>query len=256
MPRHSGPHAYTALLYALEFFELQVAFARKVAEIQGVPLADLPMEWTILRQLLHLRVSATTPNPAWAAYIEGVAGGDEPAQAAHDLAIRRAADGLFDPDGTASWGCFHYVYPWRGEPTVGVTFENRDPTSHGTLSRECMPVRMSELRAMFAHIRHAHPGAKAVRGSSWMHNIEAYQRLFPSEYVVSAEHCGYETGFWALWGQFVARDGGLRESTARPFLERLRTQTTTEGCLRCFPYEVLKPRCDISVFYVFYGIDQ
>jgi hypothetical protein len=243
------------ILYAREFFDLQVTFARKVAEIQGVPLTDLLMEWTILRQVLHLHVNATTPNPVWNDYIMRVEAGDEPARTAYQLAISRAADGLFDPDGTASWGCFHYAYPWRGEPTVGVHFENRDLTSHGTLSGERMPSRMSELRAMFSHIRKAHPDAVAVRGSSWMHNIAAYQRLFPPEYVASAELGGYETGFWALWGQFIARDGGLRESTVRPFLANLRTQRTVDGCLRCFPYEVLKPRCDIEIFYRFYGVD-
>ncbi len=242
------------VLYAQEFYDLQVTFARKVAEIQRVPLTDLLMEWTILRQLLHLRVNATTPNAVWTDYIAGVEAGDDPARAAYELASRRAADGLFDPDGTASWGCFHYMYPWRGEPTVSVQFENRDLTPHGTLSQERIPARMSELRAMFSHVREAHPDVVAVRGSSWLHNIPAYQRLFPPEYVASVEPHGYETGFWALWGQFIARDGGLRESTAGPFLRDLKAQTTVDGCLRCFPYEVLKPRCDIGIFYDFYGI--
>ncbi|MEO2003245.1 MAG: hypothetical protein ABGY41_04030 [Candidatus Poribacteria bacterium] len=241
--------------YAREFFDLQVTFGRKVAEIQGVPLTDLLMEWTIIRQLLHLRVSPTTPNAVWSEYIKGVEAGDDPAAAAHALYTRRLAEGARDEDEPRYWGCFCHAYPWRGEPTVGMHFGNRDLTSHGTLSRERMPARMSELRAMFSHIREAHPDAVTVRGSSWMHNIPAYQRLFPPEYVASAEPHGHETGFWALWGQFIARDGGLRESTVRPFLANLRTQTTVDGCLRCFPYEVLKPRCDIGAFYRFYAVD-
>ena len=242
-------------VHGREFFELQVTFARKVADVQGVAVSELLMEWTILRQLFHLRVNPTTPNAVWDAFIEGVEAGDDIAGAAYALYIERMAAGLRDDDEREHWGCFEYAYPWRGEPTVGMHFANRDYTPHGTLSRERMPARMSELRAMFAHIREAHPDARTVRGSSWMHNIPAYQRLFPPEYVASAERCGYETGVWALWGQFIARDGGLRESTTRPFLERLRTQTTTAGCLRCFPYEVLKPRCDISAFHRLHAVE-
>ena len=117
-----------------------------------------------------------------------------------------------------------------------------------------MPTRKAELSAMFRHIKENHPDVETVRGGSWLYNISAYRRLFPLDYVRTAKPVGYETGFWALWGQFIARDGSLRQPGAGQFLECLDKQKTVEDCLKCFPYQVLRPECDIQVFYDFYDL--
>jgi hypothetical protein len=36
---------------------------------------------------------------------------------------------------------------------------------------------------MFAHIRQHVPQATAVRGNSWLYNLEAYRRLYPPAYT-------------------------------------------------------------------------
>ena len=93
-------------------------------------------------------------------------------------------------------------------------FENRETSNHGTLSKERMATRKSELSAMFRYIQANHPDVETVRGGSWLYNIPAYLRLFPPDYVKTAEPVGYETTFWALWGQFVDRHGSVRQPAA------------------------------------------
>ena len=152
------------------------------------------------------------------------------------------------------FGCFSYVYPWRGTKKLRLHFENRDTSDHGTLSKERMPLRKSELSAMFRYIQANHPDVETGRGGSWLYNIPAYLRLFPPDYVKTAKPVGYETTFWALWGQFVARHGSVRQPAAIQFLVCLKAQKTVEGCLQCFPYQVLRPECPIEIFYNFYNL--
>ena len=106
---------------------------------------------------------------------------------------------------------------------------------------------------MFRYIQANHPDVETVRGGSWLYNIPAYLRLFPPDYVKTAKPVGHETTFWALWGQFVARHGSVRQPAASQFLACLKTQKTVEGCLQCFPYQVLRPECSIETFYDFYN---
>ena len=152
------------------------------------------------------------------------------------------------------FGCFSYVYPWRGTRKLRLHFENRETSEHGTLSKERMATRKAELLAMFQYIQANHSDVETVRGGSWLYNIAAYRRLFPPDYVKTAKPVDYETMFWALWGQFVARNGSIREPAASQFLECLGKQQTVEDCLQCFPYQVLRPECSIEIFYDFYNL--
>ena len=105
---------------------------------------------------------------------------------------------------------------------------------------------------MFRQIHEVHPDAEEVWGGSWLYNLEAYRRLFPTEYVAAPTSAGYETGYLALWGQFVSRNGGVREPAASLFMDCVRQRRDIEACLTCFPYVVLRVRCRIGAFYEFY----
>ena len=107
------------------------------------------------------------------------------------------------------------------------------------------------LRTLF-NLRVSH--VATVRGGSWLYNIPTYLRLFPPDYVKTAKPVGYETMFWALWGQFIGRKGSIRQSTASQFLDCLSRQKTVDGCLQCFPYQVLRPECSVETFYDFYSL--
>ncbi len=239
--------------YAKEFLTLQIRFAQKIADISDQPLAEVLIDYTILRTLFNLRVSHDIPNPLWDAFITGLELSHNLEDWTYDFYLQRRT---VNPDISGNrqfFGCFSYVYPWRGTRKLRLHFENRETSEHGTLSKERMATRKSELAAMFRYIQANHSDVETVRGGSWLYNIPAYLRLFPPDYVQTSKPVGYETMFWALWGQFVARHGSLRQPAATQFLECLKAQKTVEDCLQCFPYQVLRPECPIEIFYDFYN---
>ena len=233
---------------------LQVKFAQKIAEVSNQALVDVVIDYTILRTLFNLRVSHDISNPLWDKFIEGLRASDNPEDWTYNFYLQRMAVKSDASDERRFFGCFSYVYPWRGTQKLRLHFENRETSEHGALSKTRMTVRKSELSAMFRHIRANHPDVETVRGGSWLYNIPAYLRLFPPDYVKTAKPVGYETTFWALWGQFVARKGSIRQPATAQFLECLDQQKTLEDCLQCFPYQVLRPECPIETFYNFYNL--
>ena len=240
--------------YAKEFLILQVRFAQKIAEVSNQALKDVMIDYTMLRNLFDLRVSHDIPNPLWDEFIEGLCVSDNPEDWTYNFYLKRITVKSDISDERRFFGCFSYIYPWRGTKKLRLHFENRETSNHGTLSKERMAIRKSELSAMFRYVQANHPDVETVRGGSWLYNIPAYLRLFPPDYVKTAKPVGYETAFWALWGQFIARSGSVREPAASQFLKCLGKQQTTEDCLQCFPYQVLRPECSIGIFYDFYNL--
>ena len=240
--------------YAKEFVILQVRFAQKIAEVSNQALKDVMIDYTMLRNLFNLRVSHDIPNPLWDAFIEGLSTSDNPEDWTYNFYLQQMAVKTDFPDDQQFFGCFSYVYPWRGTRKLRLHFENRETSEHGALSKVRMPLRKSELSAMFQHIQANHPDVETVRGGSWLYNIPAYLRLFPPEYVKTAKPVGYETSVLGLWGQLIARNGSIRQPTAAQFLTCLGKQKTVDGCLQCFLYQVLRPECSIETFYDFYNL--
>ncbi len=240
--------------YAKEFLILQVRFAQKIAEVSNQALKDVMIDYTMLRNLFNLRVSHDIPNPLWDEFIEGFCGSDNPEDWTYNFYLQQMTVKPDPSDERKFFGCFSYVYPWRGTRKLRLHFENRETSAHGALSKARMICRKSELSAMFEYIQANHSDVETVRGGSWLYNIHAYLRLFPLDYVKTAASVGYETQFWALWGQFVARGGSIRQPAAAQFLECLKTQKTVVSCLQCFPYQVLRPECSIETFYDFYNL--
>ena len=240
--------------YAKEFLTLQIKFAQKIAEVSNQELADVLIDYTMLRHLFNLRVSHDLPNPLWGEFIEGLCSSDNPEDWTYDFYLQRTTVEPDASDERQFFGCFSYVYPWRGTKKLRLHFENRETSEHGVLSKERITLRKSELAAMFRHIQINHSTVETVRGGSWLYNIPAYIRLFPPTYIQTAKPVGYETGFWALWGQFIGRNGSIRQPAATQFSECLSKQKTVVDYLQCFPYQVLRPECAIETFYKFYNL--
>ena len=242
--------------YAQEFLTLQVRFAQKIAEVSHQALEDVLIDYTMLRNLFNLRVSHDIPNPLWDKFIEGLGTSDNPEDWTYNFYLQRTVVEQDSTDEQQFFGCFSYVYPWRDTNKLRLHFENRETSEHGALSKARMTLRKSELSEMFRYIQANYPDVETVRGGSWLYNIPAYLRLFPPDYVNTAKPVGseHETGFWALWGQFIARKGSIRQPAATQFLDCLNNQKTVEACLQCFPYQVLRPECPIGIFYKFYNL--
>jgi hypothetical protein len=233
-----------------EFFQLQLSFAAKVAEVTQVPLEETLLAYTTFYLSFDLGRSFDPTHPLWQEYLTGLKQVGDQAQWTYSFVQRQRTDF------TANfYGCFSYAY-LADEHTIRIHFVNRETTEHSALSLVRRPVREQELAEMFRAIRTMVPEAMTVRGGSWLYNLTAYCRLFPPEYVHSVQVSEDEFPYLALWGQFLTRGGNLRQPGADVFLARLRQQTTLEGLKHCFPLQVLRPACPIDHFYHCYRLNE
>ena len=239
--------------YSKEFIDIQIQFAKRLSEVTDAKLGEVLAEHTLFRPLLDVSISREDhSDPRWQTFVKGCSQSLETTDWAYAYYLKHPAP-ADEPD-QPRFGCFTFSYPFRGMPVVRLHFKNL--TKKSVLNKESADLRREELKNLFMHVQQYHPAAERVRGGSWLYHIEPYQRLFPPEYLATAEPVGYETGFFALWGQFLQANGTIREAPANQFLECLAQQTTLEGCISCFPYEVLRPECAIEVFYKHYGVSR
>ena len=99
-----------------------------------------------------------------------------------------------------------------------------------------------------------HSDAIAVHGSSWLYNLEAYRRLFPIEFGLSARIDVPQLTARSLWGQFLRYDGRLNEERATVYLDRLNRLEDEHQHAQCFPYQVLLTEAPIELFLAFYEV--
>lgn len=228
------------------YFALQLRFAEAVTRVSRMSFDEAILRFTnIYLQCVDRSFDPT--HPAWKAYLKGL-------HEAADQAIWTIAfyEGRREPAPPSPHGCFRYAY-LADEQTIRLHFTNADSSGCGPLSQERMPARLHELKILFAEIQQRHPDAQRVRGVSWLYNLEAYKRLFPPQYTSAAGVVVEEFQYLSLWGQFLQRNGQVREPLVRSFLSCCREQSTLEGLTRCFPYRVLEPACSIAAFYEFYS---
>jgi hypothetical protein len=229
-----------------EFFQLQLSFAEKVAQVTQMPLEETLLAYTTLYLSFELGRSFDPAHPIWQAYLQGLKHAPDRLHWTYTWYLRQQTVFIAD-----FYGCFYYTY-LADEQTIRIHFINRETAEQSALSQARAVARVQELARMFRAIQSTLPEAKTVRGGSWLYNLDAYRRLFPSEYIRTARPISDEFQFLALWGQFLTRHGRLREPGAASFLARLQRQTTLAGLTRCFPYQALSPMCAIDHFYRFY----
>ena len=227
-----------------------------MAELSGDKLEDTLIDCTNLRTLLSIHVTKQDADdvPEWQAFLEGLRSAEKPDEWAYQFYVK-SEEGEPELDDSSGFGCFWYTYPFRDQPKVRLHFGNVDRSGHGALSLERANTRRAELTHLLKEIRARYPDAETVRGGSWLYNIDAYRRLFPTEYIASTKPVGYELQFWALWGQFLRGGGKINKETMNRFLDAIKQATSPEECETCFPYEVLRPECDIRHFYTHFGIE-
>ncbi len=290
----------TGRAYTRRYFELQARFAEVAARLLKIPLSDALLHYTTYFRILWLDSEIDPTHPDWQAFLNGCAPDNQPAsmsdgereallpritESAYQLYLARY-DSIPQATPGPRWGCFAYerMENEAGEVSIHLHFGSHDASERamgiGPLSRERIPARMAELRAMFAHIKATEPGiteTTPVLGSSWLYNCPGYLRLFPPEYAASSR--SIESGFRArgLWGQFLRYDWQVNEQTAQEFLQRLdeasqhaedrlsqeaegadsevsNQQTAQRLLASCFPAQTLGKMAPIGVFYAFYEL--
>ena len=249
------------VLYAKEFFDLQLHFANKVADLSGLAFNQVLLEYTNLYVRFGLGRDFDPTHPTWQAYLTGLnSAGDRKAWTYRFYLMRPEAMNV--PSLVATFGCFSYAL--SGTDRIRLHFWNAEADDQSPLGLDRQGHRKAELVALFRHVKqtlpehadseHTESGQADVVGVSWLYNLEAYRRLFPTSYVQTARAIKPRFQSMPLWGQFLNRRGHIKQSMTHLFLERLEQQSSLDGLRDCFPFQVLTVEASVLDFYDFYGI--
>ncbi len=239
------------LTYSRAFFELQIRFAARVADLAKVPLPQAFLNYTNFYTRLGLGRDFDPDWPVWPEFTNGLADAADPAGWAQSFFRSHAARPSL-PALVTSVGCFAYANSSAGR--LRLHFANNDPPGVAPLGRERFDTRHEELRALLTHARRTQTNAKRVAGVSWLYNLPAYRRLFPETYLASATVAPQRFRNMPLWGQFLDCNGDVRPKAAALFLERLARQCDMSGLAGCFPLQPLAVEAPLDDFYAFYGL--
>jgi hypothetical protein len=243
------------MAYSREFFEFQLRFAQALAARFGLPLGEALYSYTTFTKSLAIGGRAD-----WQAYMAALGSAPDPAGTTFEF-YRARLEPDADPQpgdtsyyGHALFGCFYYVM--RGATIIRPHFVNNERPGRPALGAETAAERRGELARMFAHVRAHVPAARSVLGNSWLYNLEAYRRLFPPAYTArTPEGDEGEFQFLARWGQCFDRQWQVRPDVGDELLRRLARLDDLGQLRHCFPYQILRPRCPVRLFYRYYGVD-
>jgi hypothetical protein len=244
------------LPYPQAFLDIQLTFARKLAQLSGQPYHEAILRQTALYRILGLDWSMDPQNPVWQQFLAAIAGESDIAAAVYRFYSERVAQGLVPEYETSRphWGCFSYEL-LADLKAVRLHFSSLDTSGFGPLSHQRQQARLSELREMFQYIRQAHPDAERVKGGTWLYNRQEYCRLFPPEYGASARVERPALIARGLWGQFLRHGNRMNEELTARFLSNVESLQDAAAYAGCFPYQNLVTEAPISLFYAFYGLD-
>jgi len=238
------------VIYAKAFFDLQLQFAHRVTAVSGLPLARVLLEYTNLYIRFGLGRDFDPAHPTWQEYLSGLQDTNDIGGWTYSFYSRRP-DAMAAPAVVATFGCFAYSR-LSGE-RIRLHFQNAETDGHAPLATERVGQRRAELATVFEHVKRTQRQPQQVVGASWLYNLDAYRRLFPSSYLATARVIGQRFQHMPLWGQFVDRLGAIKENITRQFRERLDRQSNVDGLEQCFPLQVLSVNASVQEFYDFYG---
>lgn len=239
--------------FSEEFFDLQIRFADRVAELSGMPLGRALLDYTNLYVRFGLGRDFDPAHPVWAGFVKEFLQAADRAEWAFRFFLSRDVH-TGPPSIVATFGCFSYAREQNDE-RIRMHFENIEPAGEAPLAAQRVDARLAELRALFEHVNRTQQGIERVAGVSWLYNVPAYRRLFPETYLATAKIAGQRFRNMPLWGQFIDRHGAIRAAAATVFLDRLRQLDSMEHQAGCFPFQPLAVEAPVAEFYAFHRID-
>lgn len=238
------------------YFELQLRLARRMAELTGAPLGEMALRHTNFHRKFGLGRGDHAVAPAWGPYAAAL---ERTSDLSAQVALTQATFLAMPPEveplpPKIAFGCFAHDAP-NAEGRVQIHFHNLDTDdAGGPLAAAKIGRRRAELAAMIGHIRAEHPEAVAIKGRSWLYNLEAYRRLFPPQYGASAVPAEGRTNLHghSVWGQSVDAWERVRPEVRDHLLGRL-DELDPEAPWRIFPLRVLSTVASIDSFEAFLG---
>ena len=239
------------MIVTKDFLALQIAFAERVAELVQVPRERALLDYTNLYVRFGLGRDFDEQHQVWRAYLAGLRTAANVCEYTHEFYLRTAGPAT-TPLRPGKFGCFSWAC--EEQQRIRLHFVNDEPGHVSPLSTGERDIRLSELRALFLHVRAVVGDAARVVGVSWLYNLEAYRRLFPPGYGESRRRIPARFRGMSLWGQFLNHRGELKRTAAERLLGSVDRQLSSEEVERCFPLQVLTTEAPVQQFYSFYEL--
>jgi hypothetical protein len=239
------------LMYAKQFFDLQLEFAERVSALSALPFARAVLDYTNFYIRFGFGRDFDPAHAGWQEYLGGLLGAADRSAWTYRFYATRSSP-VVPPGFVAMFGCFSYAR--LSNDRIRLHFHDADRDGRSPLGSDRRDRRVAELAALFADVKHLANDTLRVVGASWLYNIPAYRYLFPESYLATAHPIHGRFRHMPLWGQFMNRGGEVRENMAREFRERLRRHSGLEGLDQCFPLQVLSLEASVRDFYRFYRL--
>lgn len=238
-------------LFSVEFFDLQLRFAKRVAELSGVSLAEAVGSHTNIYVRLGMGQKLDLSNSDWQDYLAELATVHEKAEWTHAVHARRQHIPA-GPALTEAVGCFSYTL--IRQDRARLHFHAGDRASESPLSTENLPLRQGELATLLSKLRVSSSESMQIIGASWLYNLQPYRRLFPEPYLASLQPMAHPYQRMPLWGQFLNRDRRVRPEAKALFLEGIMQASSLSELDLCFPFSVLTTTSPAKWFYEHMGL--
>jgi hypothetical protein len=236
--------------YDKSFFDLQLRFAARAAQLAGVPFEQALLDRTNLYVRLVGDRRFDAGHPLWITYLEGLRRSADASDWTWRFYLQRPDRGQ-PPEVVATFGCFCYALTDEAH-RVKLHFQHAQRDGDSPLSAACAPQRIRELHMLVEDVA-ARLGADArIAGLSWLYNLPAYRRLFPTAYVENAQAVEGKFRNMPLWGQFIDFRGRLKPQRVEAFEQRLAALDDVAQLGSCFPLQPLAVEAPLDVFAQFY----
>ena len=229
------------------FFAVQAAFADRWTAVAGIPLADAALATTTwYHQVGGFGRDFDAAHLGWRTLTTQLAIADDAAGLLHATA-RATARATASPSASASV----LGFAWNAEEfEIRLTFRCDRPGNVSPLASSELATRRAELRELVELALREHPDARWIRGRSWLYDLEAYRRIFPSAFIRELTRLPPDLQFLACWGQLLDRFGRVRADLAERFLTDVAAAATTDALEAAFPHPMLETRMDAHAFAV------
>lgn len=245
-----------------ENLDFQFAFADQMVKKTGLPMSEVLLNYTNLYRRFGIREKYNAENLTWKAFLDGLTEHEDRTAWARTFYDR--ADRSELPERHVV-GAFSFQYDPEDQ-SIELHFtgnDEKDGEKVSPLGADRSGLRIDELKELFRYIKDHpkdFPGVKEVKGESWLHNIDAYRRLYPESYKSSAqeqEKKSYRGG--SFWGQFKTYKGRLKNKLAEEFLRNISElpgrQASPDEVMAQAPFQIKIVHAPIKDFYAFYGIE-
>ena len=238
-------------LYSVEFFDLQLRFAARVAEIAGVSLGEAVGTHTNIYVRLGMGPQLDANNPDWVDYVAALSKARTPAAWTYQL-HRQRQHLPAGPAHAATVGCFSYAQ--AGQDRVRLHFQVGAQHPESPLSIANLSLRQRELAALLGMLKASSGQDLCIVGASWLYNLPAYRRIFPQPYLAGLHDMAHPYQRLPLWGQFLNRDLSLRSAAAARFLACVAKASHLNELAACFPLSVLTTSVPAQCIYDHLGL--